>query len=150
MAGGSAINVQIKSGTNQIHGSLFEFHANSAIKAKPFFLPAGQGMPKYIDNQFGGSVGGPIIKNKLFYFGSWEDSLQPSDGRLLCHRADRGHALRQHVGLLHSDLRPADAATRTAAAARPSSGILFRQTASTRSAPKWHGRISAADYSRTC
>src|SRR6478672_3898510 len=58
MSGGSAVNVQIKSGTNQIHGSLFEFHANNRMKAKPFFLPAGQGKPKYIDNQFGGSLGG--------------------------------------------------------------------------------------------
>jgi hypothetical protein len=56
MAGGSGINVQIKSGTNQIHGSLFEFHADSALKATPFFLPVGQGIPKYIDNQFGGSA----------------------------------------------------------------------------------------------
>ena len=80
MAGGSAINVQIKSGTNQIHGSLFEYHADSAMKAKPFFLPVGQGIPKYIDNQFGGSVGGHIIKNKLFYFGSWEDSLNRQTG----------------------------------------------------------------------
>jgi Outer membrane receptor proteins, mostly Fe transport len=80
MAGGSAINVQIKSGTNQIHGSLFEFHADSALKAKPFFLPVGQGIPKYIDNQFGGSAGGPIVKNRLFYFGSWEDSLNRQTG----------------------------------------------------------------------
>src|SRR5689334_10998919 len=80
MSGGSAINVQIKSGTNQIHGSLFEFHADSALKAKPFFLPVGQGIPKYIDNQFGGSVGGPVLKNRLFYFGSWEDSLNRQTG----------------------------------------------------------------------
>ncbi|HJZ95728.1 MAG TPA: carboxypeptidase regulatory-like domain-containing protein [Candidatus Solibacter sp.] len=80
MSGGSAINVQIKSGTNQMHGSLFEYHADSAMKAKPFFLPIGQGIPKYIDNQFGGSFGGPAIKNKLFYFGSWEDSLNRQTG----------------------------------------------------------------------
>jgi outer membrane receptor protein involved in Fe transport len=80
MAGGSAINVQIKSGTNQIHGSLFEYHADSVMKAKPFFLPVGQGIPKYIDNQFGGSIGGPILKNRLFYFGSWEDSLNRQTG----------------------------------------------------------------------
>ena len=80
MAGGSAINVQIKSGTNQVHGSLYEFHANSHIKANPFFLPAGQGKPKYIDNQFGGSVGGPIRRNKLFYFGSWEGTYNRQTG----------------------------------------------------------------------
>ena len=80
MAGGSAVNVQIKSGTNEIHGSLFEFHASNRLKAKPFFLPAGQGKPKYIDNQFGGSIGGPILKNKLFYFGSYEGSYNRQIG----------------------------------------------------------------------
>jgi hypothetical protein len=80
MAGGSAINVQIKSGTNQIHGSLYEFHANNHIKANPFFLPAGQGKPKYIVNPFGGSVGGPIRRNKLFFFGSWEGTYNRQTG----------------------------------------------------------------------
>jgi outer membrane receptor protein involved in Fe transport len=80
MAGGSAVNVQIKSGTNEIHGSLFEFHADNRLKANPFFLPAGQGKPKYIDNQFGGSIGGPIRKNRLFYFGSWEGSYNRQTG----------------------------------------------------------------------
>lgn len=80
LAGGSAINVEIKSGTNQIHGSLFEFHADNALKAKPFFLPLGQGKPKYINNQFGGSIGGPIKHNKLFYFGSWEDTRERQTG----------------------------------------------------------------------
>lgn len=80
LAGGSSVNVQIKSGTNALHGSLFEFHSDNAIKSKPFFLPAGQGKPKFIDNQFGGSVGGPIKRNKLFYFASWEDSLNRQTG----------------------------------------------------------------------
>ena len=68
MAGGSAVNVQIKSGTNEIHGSLFEFHADNRLKAKPFFLPAGQGKPKYIDNQFGGSIGGPHSQEPAVLF----------------------------------------------------------------------------------
>jgi len=72
LAGSAAINVQLKSGTNAIHGSGFEYNQNNALKAKPFFLPAGQGKPKFIDNQLGGTVGGPIIKNKLFYFGSYD------------------------------------------------------------------------------
>ncbi|HKC85489.1 MAG TPA: carboxypeptidase regulatory-like domain-containing protein, partial [Blastocatellia bacterium] len=46
LAGGSAVNVQVKSGTNQLHGSLFEYHADNALKAKPFFLPANQRKPK--------------------------------------------------------------------------------------------------------
>lgn len=68
LTGGAAINVQMKSGTNQLHGSLFEYHTNNAMKAKPFFLPAGERNPKAIDNQLGGTVGGPIKKDKLFYF----------------------------------------------------------------------------------
>jgi hypothetical protein len=80
LAGGSAVNVQIKSGTNAMHGSLFEFHADNALKAKPFFQPAGQANPKYINNQFGGSLGGPIKHNKLFYFGSFEQTLERQTG----------------------------------------------------------------------
>ena len=72
LAGSAAINVQLKSGTNSLHGSGFEYNQNNALKADPFFLPAGQRKPKFIDNQLGGTLGGPIIKNKLFYFGSYD------------------------------------------------------------------------------
>src|SRR5262249_23033058 len=75
LSGGTAVSVQIRSGTNQIHGSLFEYHTNNALKARPFFLPADQGKPKLVDNQFGGTIGGPIIKDKLFYFGSYEGTF---------------------------------------------------------------------------
>jgi hypothetical protein len=72
LAGSAAINVQLKSGTNDLHGSGFEYNQNNALKADPFFLPAGQGKPKFIDNQFGGTLGGAIVKNKLFYFVSYD------------------------------------------------------------------------------
>ncbi len=72
LAGGAAINVQIKSGTNEMHGSLFEYHTNNNLKAKRWDLPVGQDNPKLINNEFGGSIGGPIRKNKLFYFASYE------------------------------------------------------------------------------
>jgi hypothetical protein len=72
LAGGAAINVQIKSGTNELHGSAFEYYNSNTTKAKPFFLPAGERNPKYVFNQYGGTVGGPVIKNKLFYFASYE------------------------------------------------------------------------------
>lgn len=78
-AGGAAINVQSKSGGNMMHGSLFEYNSNNHIKAWPMrfdrvsdpTVNAGN-KPKTIYNQFGGSVGGPIIKDKLFYFVSYE------------------------------------------------------------------------------
>jgi hypothetical protein len=74
-AGGAAVNVQVKGGSNQIHGSAFEYNFNNAMTAKPFFLPSGQPNPKSILNQFGGTVGGPIKRQKLFYFLSYDGAL---------------------------------------------------------------------------
>ena len=71
MAGGSVVNVFIKSGTNQFHGSAWEYNQISALKARNYFY-YGANNPKNIVNQFGGNFGGPIKKNKLFFFGNWE------------------------------------------------------------------------------
>ena len=71
MAGGSAINVTIKSGTNEFHGSGHWYHTNSAVQARPFFF-AGDDLPKNLLHQFGGTIGGPIVKNKLFFFADYE------------------------------------------------------------------------------
>ncbi len=76
LAGGAAVNVLIKSGTNKLHGSAFEYHTDNQLKAKNFFLPQNQQNPKLVYNQFGGTVGGPIIKDKLFYFASYEGTRQ--------------------------------------------------------------------------
>ncbi len=75
-AGGAAINVQVKSGTNTLHGSAFEYHNDNALKAKPVLLPRGERNPKAIFNQFGGTVGGPIKKDKIFYFLSYEGTTE--------------------------------------------------------------------------
>src|ERR1051325_7731952 len=72
LAGGAAISVQTRSGTNEIHGAAFEYNSVQAMKAKPFFLPVGQNKPKLVYNQFGGAVGGPTKKNKVFYFVAYE------------------------------------------------------------------------------
>ena len=78
MAGGAAMNVIIKSGTNQFHGAGWEFMTNSALKARNYFycLYSCTGdpnqAPKNVQNQFGGMIGGPIVKNKLFFFSDWE------------------------------------------------------------------------------
>ncbi|MBS1830946.1 MAG: carboxypeptidase regulatory-like domain-containing protein, partial [Acidobacteria bacterium] len=69
MAGGAAVNVSIKSGTNEFHGAAWEFHNNSAFKARNYFycLYSCTGdpdrAPKDLQNQFGGAIGGPIKKN---------------------------------------------------------------------------------------
>lgn len=82
MAGGAAVNVSIKSGTNEFHGAGWEYHNNSALKARNYFycLYSCTGdpnrAPKDLQNQFGGAVGGPILKNKLFFFADWERTMR--------------------------------------------------------------------------
>jgi hypothetical protein len=72
LAGGAAVNVQSKSGTNAIHGSLFMDHSDQHLKAYAWAADRTQPKPKFINNQYGGTVGGPIKKNKLFYFIGFE------------------------------------------------------------------------------
>jgi len=62
--------VTTKSGTNQFHGSVFEYLRNNAFDARNFFDKTGKSQLQL--NQFGGSLGGPIVKEKLFFFGSYE------------------------------------------------------------------------------
>jgi hypothetical protein len=76
MAGSSAITVITKSGTNDIHGSAFEFHDDQHLKARNFFQQTGTDKPLSIYNNFGGTVGGPIRKNRLFYFLSYDGTKQ--------------------------------------------------------------------------
>jgi hypothetical protein len=72
---GSTINLVTKSGTNNFHGSLYEYNRNDAADANDFFANAnGVKRPPYKWNQFGGTIGGPIIKDKLFFFLAYEGS----------------------------------------------------------------------------
>jgi hypothetical protein len=69
---GGVVNAITRSGTNQIHGSAYEFVRNSAMDAKNFFDDHSKSIPPYSRNQFGGAVGGPIIKNRTFFFADYE------------------------------------------------------------------------------
>jgi hypothetical protein len=69
---GAQVNVVLKSGSNDLHGSLYEFHRNAALDARNYFAPGNEPAPKYIRNQFGFSVGGPIRKNRTFFFSDYE------------------------------------------------------------------------------
>lgn len=69
---GAVINVVTQSGTNQWHGSLFEFHRNSALDAKNFFDNPNEDIPAFKRNQFGFSIGGPINQDRTFIFGNYE------------------------------------------------------------------------------
>lgn len=66
---GATVNVITKSGSNQFHGSAYNFLRNDATDARNFFSPV---KPKLRQNQFGASLGGPVIKNKLFFFANYE------------------------------------------------------------------------------
>jgi hypothetical protein len=72
MAGGAAVTVITKSGTNSFHGTAFGFYDNQHLKARNFFQKPGTEKPFGTTNIEGGTLGGPIIKNRLFFFGGWE------------------------------------------------------------------------------
>ncbi len=76
MAGAGAITLVTKSGTNALHGSAFFFHDDQHLKARNYFQAVGTDKPLSIYNNFGGTLGGAIIKNKLFYFVSYEGTRQ--------------------------------------------------------------------------
>ncbi|MEP6644574.1 MAG: carboxypeptidase regulatory-like domain-containing protein [Acidobacteriaceae bacterium] len=71
---GGVVNAITRSGTNQIHGSIYEFLRNSALDARNYF--DGDKIPPFKRNQFGGAVGGPIVKNNTFFFADYEGIRQ--------------------------------------------------------------------------
>src|SRR5207249_5068119 len=70
---GGVVNVVTKSGGNQFHGSAFEFFRNYALNARNFFAPTRDGLKR---NQLGGVLGGPIIRDKLFFFGGYQGTFE--------------------------------------------------------------------------
>jgi Carboxypeptidase regulatory-like domain len=73
---GSAISGVTKSGTNTLHGDLFEFVRNDLFNARPYFATKGSTLKR---NQYGGTLGGPIAKNKLFFFGGYQGTILRQD-----------------------------------------------------------------------
>ena len=122
-AAGGIMSAVTKSGTNQIHGTVFEFHRDSSLDSRNFF---DQGeLPDFRRNQFGGTVGGPMVKNRLFYFGSLRgaaraprrDAVRPAAQRARAsgHRAERAGTARQRR-------RPSDRAAVSRSAVSDSDG----------------------------
>lgn len=83
------VSVQTKSGTNGVHGSIFEFRQNDVLQARNPFTQfqadplTGKAIPDTLKNQFGGSIGGPIIKDKFFYFGDYQGTRSKTGGSRL-------------------------------------------------------------------
>lgn len=76
MAGGAAVTVITKTGTNQFHGVGFAYHDNQYLRSRNFFLPANRDKPANKTNIDGGTFSGPIIRNKLFFFGGYEGTFE--------------------------------------------------------------------------
>src|SRR6266853_1853786 len=70
--GGAVVNIVTRSGTNQIHGSVFEYFRNNALDARNFFNTSDHPQAPFHNNQFGGAIGGPIVKDKTFFFLDYE------------------------------------------------------------------------------
>jgi outer membrane receptor protein involved in Fe transport len=66
------VNVVVKSGTNEVHGTAYEFLRSGTLDARNYFAPRDEPAPDYERHQFGMSVGGPIVKDRLFFFGDYE------------------------------------------------------------------------------
>ncbi len=80
--GVASFNVMLKSGTNKFHGSLFEFNQNDVFNARNYFQRTGKKAPLRW-NEFGGSIGGPIIKDKLFFFFTYQTNPNTSSANYI-------------------------------------------------------------------
>ena len=69
---GAVVNIVTKSGTNTLHGTAAEYFRNSALDARNYFNPVGQPKAPFHNNQYGGSLGGPIVKDKTFFYLDYE------------------------------------------------------------------------------
>ena len=80
-AGGAIVNTSIKSGTNQIHGTIFGYFRDQVFDANPLYFQPGGAAPAFQRKQFGFAAGGPILKNRLFIFGDYQAmrQKQPQD-----------------------------------------------------------------------
>jgi hypothetical protein len=75
-SGGAVVNTTTMAGTNQLHGSLFEFHSGDDLIARNFFNSPNNPDSRLVYNQFGATVGGPVVKNSTYFFGSYEGTYR--------------------------------------------------------------------------
>ena len=102
---GAQVNMVVKSGTNDVHGTAYEFFRDSALDARNVLQPADSPTPPQQRHQYGGTIGGPIRSNKAFYFVSVEGINADRGGHAPRARADRGRARRRLQSERHHDPR---------------------------------------------
>ena len=106
---GGVVNLQIKSGTNSYRGSAYEFHRNDAFDANNFFNNrAGRPKPDFNQNQFGGTLGGPVFKDKTFFFFDYQGHREEQGQTFLVDRPVGADAPGQLLGAQSAHLRPDD------------------------------------------
>lgn len=94
---GGTVSVVTKSGTNQLRGSMFEFHRNDNLDARNYFDPPDAEQPDFSRNQFGFALGGKIVENRTFFFGNYE-GLRQSLGRTSIYRVPTAAAREGSLG----------------------------------------------------
>lgn len=98
-AAGALVSAVQKTGTNKFHGAVYEFNRNRSLNSSDFFSNrAGSPQPKYIRNQFGGEVDGPIIKNKTFFTGAFDRLDQRTGGNLVTQVPTSGELTAMETG----------------------------------------------------
>ena len=100
--GGGVIEAVTKSGSNHFHGSLFELHRNAALNAKNYFDLGNRPIPPFVRNQFGASMGGPLVHDRTFFFANYEGYREVQASTAIATVPD---AL-AHQGLLPSTSNP--------------------------------------------
>jgi hypothetical protein len=97
---GGVVNLTTKSGTNAVHGNVFEFFRNEGLNARNYFQKSHPVKPDYRRNQYGGMIGGPLVKNRAFIFADYQGQRQ-SIGRTVTSNvptlAERSGAFRQTI-----------------------------------------------------
>jgi len=115
--GGGVIEVSTKSGSNQYHGSLFEFHRDAAFDARNYFDLSSRPIPPFVRNQFGASIGGPILHDRTFFFVSYEGFREVQASTAIATVPD---------ALAHQGLLPAAGNSRACTSASPAACVSVR------------------------
>ena len=100
--GGGVIEAVTKSGSNQFHGSLWELHRDASLDARNYFDLANRPIPAFVRNQFGASIGGPLVHDRTFFFANYEGFREVQASTAIATVPD---AL-AHQGLLPSATNP--------------------------------------------
>ena len=114
-----------KSGSNDFHGTVFEFFRNEALNARNYFAPPGP-KPEFRRNQYGFTLGGPIQKNKTFFFVDYQGTNLANGHHAHQHRSDAGTAERQVLDGCLQSLCPDPAASLPTTRFPPASSTRLR------------------------